>query len=188
MSAQQEAPKPAAPTPLPLKAFGLAIGIGFVAAAGGSILLEALHLGERFLYQTLPTFFGLDGVPLWWVLAMLVTGAIIIVIAQHLPGNSGHGPLTGFHFDTPPLNAVSILVAAAASLVFAIVFSGTPVSPLATAGIAATSTAMIRLPFTSAMLALLLIGGAGMEVAPFAIIGAVVGFVVRQRMDRLASG
>jgi len=421
MSEQQQDPTASAPTPLPLKAFGLAIGIGFVAAAGGSILLEALHLGERFFYRTLPTFFGLDGVPLWWVLAMLVIGAVIIVIAQHLPGKSGHGPLTGFHFDTPPINAVSILVAAAGSLVFgfvlgpeapliilgttigaliarrsneetvkaamllggiaaigavfgnpfvtafmilefialgvmpralmmpmfvalgagyltqvgigswdgfglhplfvpdlpayttidlsdlgvavlasfaaalfaigartiaeridamntryrtampfvaavvvfglvaiavlafdlepamilfsgqgeamstlidetaagvviailalkalayavslgggmrggpifpatflgvgigvlfAILFSGTPVSPLATAGIAATSTAMIRLPFTSAMLALLLIGGAGMEVAPFAIIGAVVGFVVRQRVDRLGS-
>jgi H+/Cl- antiporter ClcA len=69
-------------------------------------------------------------------------------------------------------------------VLFAIVFAGTPVSPLATAGIAATSTAMTRLPFTSAMLALLLIGGAGMEVAPFAIIGSVVGFAVRQRLDR----
>jgi hypothetical protein len=35
------------------------------------------------------------------------------------------------------------------------------------------------------MLALLLIGGAGMDVAPFAIIGAVVGFAVRQQLDVL---
>ena len=68
-------------------------------------------------------------------------------------------------------------------VLFALVFTGVSVSPLATAGIAAAATAMIRLPFTSAMLALLLIGGAGMEVAPFAIIGSVVGFAVRQRVD-----
>jgi H+/Cl- antiporter ClcA len=68
-------------------------------------------------------------------------------------------------------------------VLFALIFSGTAVAPLAAAGIAATATAMIRLPFTSAMLALLLIGGAGMEVAPFAIIGAVVGFIVRQWLD-----
>jgi hypothetical protein len=70
-------------------------------------------------------------------------------------------------------------------VLFALIFSGTPVSPLAAAGIAAAATAIIRLPFTSAMLALLLIGGAGMDVAPFAIIGAVVGFAVRQQLDVL---
>jgi len=70
-------------------------------------------------------------------------------------------------------------------VLFALIFSGTPVSPLAAAGIAAAATAIIRLPFTSAMLALLLIGGAGMDVAPFAIIGAVVGFAVRQRLDAM---
>jgi hypothetical protein len=70
-------------------------------------------------------------------------------------------------------------------VLFSLIFAGDLVSPLAAAGIAATATAMIRLPFTSAMLALLLIGGAGMEIAPFAIIGAVVGFIVRQQLDAL---
>ena len=54
---------------------------------------------------------------------------------------------------------------------------------MAAAGIAATATVMLRLPFTSAMLAMLLIGSAGLAVAPFAIIGAVVGFGVRQGLD-----
>lgn len=417
MSEQQAAPTPTEATRLPLKAFVLAIGVGFVAAAGGSVLLASIHFGERLFYETLPEAVGLDGVPVWWVLLMLLAGAGVIVLAQHLPGKSGKGPLTGFHFDTPPLNAVSILVASAGTLMFgfvlgpeapliilgttigaliarrsneqtmkaamllggiasigtvfgnpfvtafmilefialgaiprllmlpmfvalgagyltqvgigswggfglhalsvpnlpsyttisavdiaiglltsvvaavvaivtrelaeridtvnqrhqrvmpfvaalaltglvaimvyafdlspqmvlfsgqgqamstlidetavgvviaivalkalgyaislgggmrggpifpatflgvgvgvlfALIFSGADVSPLATAGIAATATAMIRLPFTSAMLALLLIGGAGMEVAPFAIIGAVVGFIVRQQFD-----
>lgn len=409
---------PVAVPRLPLRAFGLAVGIGLVAAAGGSILLELVHLGEGFFYETLPQALGIDGVPIWWVLLMLLIGATVIVLSQRLPGSSGKGPLTGFHFDTPPINAISILIASAGTLMFgfvlgpeapliilgttigaliarrsdsqtvkmamllggvasigavfgnpfvtafmilefialgamprilmlplfvalgagyltqvgigswngfglhpltvpnlpaydsidfadlaiailvslagalvaagarelaeridsitqrhralmpfvaailitgivaiavlafdlepsmilfsgqgtamstlidetaigvvlaivvlkavgysvslgggmrggpifpatfigvgvgvlfAIAFTGTPVSPLATAGIAATATAMIRLPFTSAMLALLLIGGAGMEVAPFAIIGSVVGFAVRQRLDR----
>ena len=419
MSEQQAAPVTGGPTQLPLKAFGLAIGIGLVAAAGGSILLELVHLGERLFYETLPQSLGLDGVPIWWVLLMLLAGAAVIVLAQHLPGNSGKSPLTGFHFDTPPVNAISILIASAGTLMFgfvlgpeapliilgttigaliarrsdsqtlkaamllggvasigavfgnpfvtafmilefialgamprilmlplfvalgagyltqvgigswngfglhpltvpglpaydsinavdllvatlasfaaaiigilareiaeqvdkvtrryprltpfaaaiaitglvaiivlafdlspqmllfsgqgqamstlidetaigvvvaivgfkalgyaislgggmrggpifpatflgvgvgvlfALIFSGTPVSPLAAAGIAAAATAIIRLPFTSAMLALLLIGGAGMDVAPFAIIGAVVGFAVRQQLDVL---
>jgi ABC-type branched-subunit amino acid transport system permease subunit len=47
---------------------------------------------------------------------------------------------------------------------------------------------MLRLPFTSGMLAMLLIGGAGTAIAPFAIIGAVVGFIIRQVLDRLDAG
>lgn len=421
---EQTASSPA-PSPtqrLPLRAFALAIGVGLIAAAGGSLLLEVIHLGERLFYDTIPAAFGWETTPIWWVAVMLLTGALVILIAQHLPGNSGEGPLTGFHFNTPPINAISILVAAAGTLMFgfvlgpeapliilgttigaliarradsqttqaamllggvasigavfgnpfvtafmilefialgamprilmlpmfvalgagyltqvgigswggfgasplsvpdlpsydaisfldiavsilaslvaaivaiaarelavkidlvntrhrrlmpfvaaiaitglvaivvygfdltpdmvlfsgqgqamstlidqtaigvvvaivlikaigyaislgsgmrggpifpatflgvgvgvlfALLFSGTAVSPMAAAGIAATATAMIRLPFTSAMLALLLIGGAGMEVAPFAIIGAVVGFIVRQWLDARSAG
>jgi ABC-type branched-subunit amino acid transport system permease subunit len=32
---------------------------------------------------------------------------------------------------------------------------------------------------------MLLIGGAGAGIAPFAIIGAVIGFIIRQALDRL---
>jgi glycopeptide antibiotics resistance protein len=44
---------------------------------------------------------------------------------------------------------------------------------------------MIRLPFTSALLALLLIGSAGIEVVPITILGAVVGAIVQQQFDEL---
>ena len=70
-----------------------------------------------------------------------------------------------------------------ARVLFALLFAGDSVSPLVSAEIATTATVMTRLPFTSAMLAVLLIGGASMEVAPFAIIGAVVGFAVRNRLN-----
>lgn len=128
MTNQPEASNQTAPSRLPLKAFALAIGVGLVAAAGGSVLLETVHLGERFFYETLPKSLGIDGVPVWWVLIMLITGAVVIVIAQNLPGKSGKGPLTGFHFDTPPLNAVSILLASAGTLLFGFVLG--PEAPL----------------------------------------------------------
>lgn len=127
-SATSSAPAPSTPERLPLKAFGLAIGVGLIAAAGGSVLLEVIHLGENFFYTQLPQSLGLQGVPVWWVLAMLIVGAVVIVVAQHLPGNSGKGPLTGFHFDTPPINAISILVAAAGTLMFGFVLG--PEAPL----------------------------------------------------------
>jgi len=66
-----------------------------------------------------------------------------------------------------------------------LVFTNLSVSAMAAVGISAAATVMLRLPFTSGMLAMLLIGGAGAGIAPFAIIGAVVGFIVRQLLDRL---
>ena len=66
-----------------------------------------------------------------------------------------------------------------------LVFTNLSVSAMAAVGISAAATVMLRLPFTSGMLAMLLIGGAGPGIAPFAIIGAVVGFIIRQVLDRL---
>jgi hypothetical protein len=71
-------------------------------------------------------------------------------------------------------------VAVAGSLIFPEV----SVSALAAAGIAAGSAAMIKLPATSALLGLLLISGAGAAIAPFAILGAVVGLIVRLIAER----
>jgi H+/Cl- antiporter ClcA len=64
-----------------------------------------------------------------------------------------------------------------------LVFTNLSVSAMAAVGISAAATVMLRLPFTAGMLAMLLIGGAGPGIAPFAIIGAVVGFIVRQALD-----
>ena len=55
---------------------------------------------------------------------------------------------------------------------------------LAATGIAAGSAAMIKLPATSALLGVLLISGAGAAIAPFAILGAVVGLIVRLIVER----
>lgn len=67
----------------------------------------------------------------------------------------------------------------------ALVFTNISVSPMAAVGIAAAATVMLRLPFTSALLGMLLIGGAGAGIAPFAIVGSVVGFIARQALDKL---
>ncbi|CAB4677954.1 unannotated protein [freshwater metagenome] len=56
------------------------------------------------------------------------------------------------------------------------------VRAMAATGIAAT--VMLRLPFTSARLAMVLLSSSGAAVAPFAIMGAVVGFGVRQGLDK----
>ena len=61
--------------------------------------------------------------------------------------------------------------------------SGSNVSPLVAAGIAAAVAGVLRLPFTAVLLALLLCAGAGLTVTTPAIIGAVVGVLVRVIAD-----
>lgn len=155
----------ASPERLPLRAFVLAIGVGFVAAAGGSVLLELIHLGERFFYQDLPTAFGWDELPLWWIALMLLVGASVVAVAQRLPGHSGKSPLTGFHFDTPPREAASILLAASGTLIFGFVLG--PEAPLIILGTTIGALIARRMDSQTARLAML-IGGV-------AAIGAVFG-------------
>lgn len=150
---------------LPWRAFVLAIGIGFIAAAGGSILLEIVHLGERFFYQDLPQLFGWTELPLWWIAAMLLLGAAVVTVAQRLPGKTGQSPLTGFHFDTPPREAVSILLAALGTLMFGFVLG--PEAPLIILGTTIGALVARRMDSQTAKLAML-IGG-------IAAIGAVFG-------------
>ena len=79
---------------LPWRAFALAIGIGFLAAAGGSVLLEIVHLGQRLFYEDIPDALGWNELPVWWIGAMLLVGALVVVIAQRLPGGTGASPHT----------------------------------------------------------------------------------------------
>ena len=65
----------------------------------------------------------------------------------------------------------------------ALIFDGANLSALVAAGIAAAVAGVIRLPFTGVLLALLLCSGAGLAVTTPAIIGAVVGVLVRAAAD-----
>lgn len=104
---------------------------------------------------------------------------VLIVIGKAL----AYGLALGGGFRGGPIFPAAYLgvgVGLAASLLI----TDLSVSPMAAAAIAASVTVLLRLPFTSALLAMLLVGSAGPAVAPFAIIGSVVGFGMRQALDR----
>ncbi|MDI1290012.1 MAG: chloride channel protein, partial [bacterium] len=105
------------------------------------------------------------------VLLVVVGKALAYALA--LGGGFRGGPIF-------PATYLGVGVGLAASLLI----NDLSVSPMAAAAIAASVTVLLRLPFTSALLAMLLIGSAGPAVAPFAIIGAVIGFGMRQALDR----
>ncbi len=65
-----------------------------------------------------------------------------------------------------------------------LIITSSPMSALVVTGIAASCAAMLKLPFSSGMLALVIGAGAGMVVTPLAIIGAVVGVLLRLAYDK----
>jgi H+/Cl- antiporter ClcA len=123
-------------------------------------------------------FSGQTGMP--QLIAETSLGLVIVILLVKLVAYStalGGGFRGGPIF---PATFLGVGVAVAGSLIFPEV----SVSALAAAGIAAGSAAMIKLPATSALLGLLLISGAGAAIAPFEILGAVVGLIVRLIAER----
>ncbi len=84
-----------------------------------------------------------------------------------------------------PAVYLGVVVATGAALLV----PSSSVSALVAAGIAAAVGGVLRLPFTGVLLALLLCAGAGLAVTTPAILGAVVGVIVRVVADaKLVNG
>lgn len=163
---------PAVPAPAPgasqtqmltLLAGGAVVGI--IAAAVSSIFLEVIHLGEAFFFTDLPDALGMDSAPWWWAALMLLIGAAGVAAARRMPGATGQGPLTGFHFDDPLSMVPSVLVAALATLMFGFVLG--PEAPLIVLG-TAVGAILTRRASVQTRRAAMMLGGV-------AAIGAVFG-------------
>jgi H+/Cl- antiporter ClcA len=74
---------------------------------------------------------------------------------------------------------LGVVIATAADLLL----DGVSLSAMVATGIAAAVAGVMRLPFTGVLLALLLCAGAGLAVTTPAIVGAVVGVLVRGAAD-----
>lgn len=110
----------------------LAVGLGVLGAVVASAFLEIVALGQQFLFSDLPQRLGLDGLPAWFAAIVLLLGAGAVILARRLPGATGPGPLTGFHFDVPIASVPSVLLAALGTLIFGFVLG--PEAPLIVLG------------------------------------------------------
>lgn len=110
----------------------LAAAVGVVAAAAATAFTTLVHGAEGLLWDTVPSALGADEPPWWWVLGLLVVGALAVSLAVRLPGHGGHHPLDGLSFGVAPRDLPSILLAAFASLVFGAVIG--PEAPLLALG------------------------------------------------------
>ena len=105
---------------------------------------------------------------------------VLVLVAKML----AYGMALGGGYRGGPIFPATFL-GVAVGVLSALAFPDLSVTAMAATGIAATATVMLRLPFTSALLAMILLSSSGVAVAPFAIMGAVVGFAVRQTLDKL---
>ncbi len=113
------------------------------------------------------------------VLGITSVGALLVIAVAKTFGYAaslGGGFRGGMVF---PAVFLGVVVATGASLLV----SGSSVSPLAATGIAAAVAAVMRLPFTAVLLALLLCAEAGLAVTTPAILGAVIGVLLRVVAD-----
>lgn len=123
-------------------------------------------------------FSGETGMPM--LLAETSAVAVLaIVVAKAL----AYGLSLGSSFRGGPIFPATYIGVGVAVLV-GLIFTGVPLGALVVAGIAASCAAMLKLPFTSGLLAILIAAGAGTVVTPLAILGAIVGLVLRLAYDR----
>ncbi len=117
-----------------LKVLGLASLVGLGAGLAAVAYLAVEHGLDHIVWTAVPEQFGWSEPAAWWVVLVLVSGALGVVAASKLPGHGGHAPLDGFKLDIGPAHIVSALLAAMFSLVAGAVVG--PEAPLMATGTA----------------------------------------------------
>jgi len=151
------------PRPGPVALMAIVLGIGGALAA--SLFLFIQGQLEKLLWTTIPQALGLGDKAWWYVVLVLLVGALLVLLARRLPGQTGNSPVTGFHFDVGPATIASVLLAAIGTLAFGYVLG--PEMPLIACGTAVGGLLMRGRDKQTVQLGMLL-GGA-------AAIGAIFG-------------
>jgi chloride channel protein, CIC family len=132
-TAPETSPDPAAllrsPAYVKLLVLAAIIGVPISALAYGFLKLVAEL--QHLFFESLPEDLGLDPVPSWWVLPVLILAGLLVAPAiSRLPGRGGHSPADGFQASgpVPPRELPSIFLAALGTLSFGVVLG--PEAPL----------------------------------------------------------
>jgi H+/Cl- antiporter ClcA len=115
--------------------------------------------------------------------ALLTESSALAVLAIVVAKALSYGVSLGGGWRGGPIFPATYIGVAAAVLM-GLVITSTPMSALVVAGMAAGVAAMLKLPFTAGLLAIVIGAGAGFVVTPMAIIGAIVGVVLRMAYDK----
>ena len=123
-------------------------------------------------------FSGQSGMPL--IVKETAAGTVaILLVAKAI----GYSIGLGAGFRGGPIFPAAAL-GAAAGVLASLLISDLSLGPMVVAAMAASIAASLKMPFSSALMAVLITSGAGADVVPLAIIGAIVGLILRQALDR----
>lgn len=118
-----------------LKTLVFAAALGVPVAVAAVLFQTALHELTDLVWHELPEAFEWAEPPAWYVLLLPAIAGLIVAGALRLPGHGGHTPLEALGLVAiQPLDLVSILPAALASLALGIVLG--PEAPLLALGFA----------------------------------------------------
>jgi H+/Cl- antiporter ClcA len=118
---------------LALLALAALIGVPVSAAAFGFLAL--VNKLQGWVFSSLPRALGLHGEPVWWPIPLLAISGVLVALAiQYLPGTGGHSPADGFKAGgaPSPIELPGVVLAALAGLSLGIVLG--PEAPLIALG------------------------------------------------------
>ena len=114
-----------------VKLLVLAAIIGVPVSAVAFAFLKLVAVAQKAFFESIPNDLGLDPVPNWWPIPLLVLAGLLVAPAiGRLPGAGGHSPADGFKASGPvaPIELPSILLASLGTLSFGVVLG--PEAPL----------------------------------------------------------
>jgi H+/Cl- antiporter ClcA len=118
---------------LVLVLFGAVVGV--LVAVVAYFFLKAVGEAQHYIFATLPGEVGYGTEPVWWPLPWLaLSGLLVALTIEHLPGTAGHKPAEGFHAGSPvsPIDLPGIVIASFATLSLGVVLG--PEAPLIAIG------------------------------------------------------
>ena len=118
---------------LGLVVFGAIVGV--LVAVVAYFFLKAVGEAQHYVFTTLPGEVGYDAEPAWWPAPWLaLSGLLVALTIQYLPGTAGHKPAEGFKTGGPvsPIELPGIVVASFATLSLGVVLG--PEAPLIAIG------------------------------------------------------
>jgi H+/Cl- antiporter ClcA len=154
-----------------LLVFGALLGVPI--ATVSYFFLKAIEEAQQYVFTTLPKDLGFATVPTWWPLPLLaVSGVLVGLTIQHLPGTAGHEPAEGFKTSGPvhPIDLPGIFIASFATLSLGVVLG--PEAPLIAIGSGLGVLAFHYLKRDAEPQAVMLIGAAGSFAAVSTLLGS----------------
>ena len=112
MTTMPAAPMPTPTARRPLAAMLIAAVIGL---ACGYVVLEFVNAGILLLWETIPQSW--ESTPAWYVIGILLVGAVLVYLIRTHVGDAGHSPIDGITIARlSPKDYVGVILAIVASL------------------------------------------------------------------------